>query len=253
MPLTNLVPLTPSDYDTYGLRPPPAGHGLSFSTTSYGGTALYYQAECECKQALYLGRLKKDGKMGSRAVRQWDAHIAAVQSPDEITPIGRVAKVRVVQEFFVASPNYSGIDQFKTRFHHTVMSGRNYWLVVVRKKYNSSTNVVGDVIERRIVAGYLESRQALQAGVAMINKEGDAGFFTEFFGEADVTPVIAPPIQASTQLTNLLGNADEALSGGDIMQVMNCIEDLSLLLSLTPVVEDRLAALETKLSGLRLT
>lgn len=223
--------------ESVGFEPGTQGHTLGPHPTQKGYSGAEYW-QCSCGFQVYA-RYKQNGKIGKTASRYWRQHLDAQTLPDdEIIPIGKSTRPRIIWEYYVFSRTYAGVDEFahRTRFRNWAKAGStggwmdmHHWAVGVRRISKSKGTTLGNSV--LLIARTKE--EAVAKARKNLTRDQDDGHNVEW----TLTDTMPLPINPQSSFATLLTRLETAVEDGNLVDVEAMEAEVTQILSLVPVLE----------------
>jgi hypothetical protein len=227
-----------------GFAPGRPGHSLT--ETQINQYNVYWV--CDCGAQFYT-RYKRDGQIGKATSRYWRQHLDSLDLPDdEIIPVGVVRKPRVEWQIYVFSRSYAGAEDFVkgTRYkgwllgaagNHAQWYNMQHYAVGVRR-VSSKGNHLGYSLHTLART----KQDAVAKARLLMQREADDGHKVNDMMD-DALPVALNP---ESSFASLLSRIDETVETGNLPEVEAVLAEVTQVLSLTPVLEQRVIDLEAR-------
>lgn len=226
-----------------GFAPGRPGHNLT--ETQVNQWNVYWI--CDCGAQFHV-RYKNDGQIGKSASRYWRQHLESLDLPDdEILPVGTIRKPRVQWQVYVFSRSYAGADDFVKGTRYTA------WLSGVgthRQWYDMMHYAVGirRVSSKGAHLGYSlhalsrTKQEAITKARQLMQREADDGRAVD----DKLDEAIPVALNPESSFASLLSRVDETLASGNLPEIEATLAEVTQVLSLTPVLEQRVTELEAR-------
>lgn len=230
----------------FGLTDIP-GHIMTNNQVN-GSYNNYY---CSCGATLYIS-VKKDGTANAWGKREWKDHCDVVQTPDDFyVEIGSVQKSRVKWDVRVMSTNHPDYVKYQVPAHA-------YWMHWYQRELAQNSNFKAFAVcvaksgkSKWTVNRVTDSRDAaLKIAADIVRKASNNPDHVAELTHGDGTPVVeVVSVDICKATSQILNEADEAVTNGDLFVIMAKRRELQDILNMRPLLEAKLSELNLAVSN----
>ena len=225
-----------AEHGTYGERVI-TGH---FLIKQAPATNRYHDSfNCGCGEwKLDYARLKQNGKIDLRCVRQWEGHLEGIQIPDDtFIEVGLVKMKHATKHIVIFTRKIKDIDKWYAGSRPWYVNSNTTWLIGVWTKKKTPTYQIK----------YCASTQAsaMADALKLLRSSKDAGKEVEYLVKDGVVQSV--PLTSLESVAGIISTVDEALAEGDLVKVQTLMAEVESFLNLVPIMETKAAELKALL------